>query len=226
MMKKTLLLATLVASCTIFCGCSKGDDDTPDTSVTTHEYVEIGGLRWSTMNLGATTVAGSPATCYGNYYAWGETEPRYTSLHLNGINAATFDGWKSTDTDGYSDSHYPEYKGAKLDAAHDAATAAWGTTWRTPSTDDYQALIAACTDRTTTAEITSLASANPAAGIYWLTAEQTYMAEYTGVAGVLFVAKSDTTKRLFFPAAGLCFDTSFDYGGQLGYYWSSSCTQA
>ena len=40
------------------------------------EYVEIGGLKWATMNIGATTVAGSYETCCGSYFAWGDTEPR------------------------------------------------------------------------------------------------------------------------------------------------------
>ena len=39
-----------------------------------HEYVDLGlpdGTLWATCNIGATT----PEEC-GNYYAWGETEPK------------------------------------------------------------------------------------------------------------------------------------------------------
>ena len=34
-----------------------------------HEYVEIGGLKWATMNIGAT----QPSD-YGLYFAWGDTQ--------------------------------------------------------------------------------------------------------------------------------------------------------
>lgn len=50
-----------------------------------HEYVEIGGRKWATMNVGATTVAGSPKTAYGDYYTWGELETYYNSLTETGI---------------------------------------------------------------------------------------------------------------------------------------------
>ena len=49
-----------------------------ETTIHGHDYVEIGGKKWATMNVGATTVAGSPETAYGDYYAWGETVTYYT----------------------------------------------------------------------------------------------------------------------------------------------------
>ena len=39
-----------------------------------HEYIEIAGRKWATMNVGATTVAASPETAYGEYYTWGEID--------------------------------------------------------------------------------------------------------------------------------------------------------
>lgn len=51
-----------------------------------HAYVEIDGRKWSTMNVGATTVADSPETAYGDYYTWGELETYYNSLTATGIN--------------------------------------------------------------------------------------------------------------------------------------------
>lgn len=50
-----------------------------------HEYVEIGGRKWATMNVGATTVAGSPKTAYGDYYTWGEIDTYYSRLTETGI---------------------------------------------------------------------------------------------------------------------------------------------
>ena len=37
-----------------------------ETTIHGHDYVEIGGKKWATMNVGATTVAGSPETAYGD----------------------------------------------------------------------------------------------------------------------------------------------------------------
>lgn len=54
-----------------------------ETTIHGHDYVEIGGKKWATMNVGATTVAGSPETAYGDYYAWGETVTYYTKVDFN-----------------------------------------------------------------------------------------------------------------------------------------------
>lgn len=51
-----------------------------ETTIHGHDYVEIGGKKWATMNVGATTVAGSPETTYGDYYTWGETGTYYTKV--------------------------------------------------------------------------------------------------------------------------------------------------
>lgn len=69
--------------------------ESPDPSTANHEYVEIGGVKWATMNIGATTVAGSPSTCFGDYFMWGETEPCYTGITIIDANTIVVDGWKS-----------------------------------------------------------------------------------------------------------------------------------
>lgn len=51
-----------------------GDDENMTEEVITHEYVDLGlttGTLWATCNVGAT----SPEE-YGDYFAWGETEPK------------------------------------------------------------------------------------------------------------------------------------------------------
>ena len=188
-----------------------------------HDWVEIGGVKWATMNLGATTVAGSPSTCYGDYYAWGETEPRYTSITITGANSASIVGWKSGHTSGYSSSDMPSYTGSTLDADHDAATQNWGSAWRTPTNAEFKALAKECTGSESN-QITpsSLTTSSPDGGIYWLASNQDYLPEYNGVAGVLFVDKSDSSLRIFFPAAGYCSSTSFFQGGSHCDCWSSS----
>ena len=183
-----------------------------------HEYVEIGGLKWATMNVGATTVAGSYATCYGDYYAWGETQPRYESITRTDSYAASFT-WKNGYSDGYSS--YPSYTGTTLDAAHDAATANWGGTWRTPTKAEYEALAAACSGSSANGQTpVTLINTITEGGIYWLSDTQTIESAYTGVAGLLFVSRSDISKRVFFPASGGVRDTGLN--STLGCYWSSS----
>ena len=41
-----------------------------------HEYVEIGGIKWATMNVGA-----SSETDYGNYYQYGKGAAQYATTN-------------------------------------------------------------------------------------------------------------------------------------------------
>ena len=188
-----------------------------------HEYVEIGGLKWATMNVGATTVAGSYETCYGDYFAWGETQPRYASITRSGAKDDASFTWRNGYSDGYSSSNNPTYMGTTLDATHDAATANWGGNWRTPTMAEYEALAVACSGRSANNQIhVNLTSTITEGGIYWLSSTQTIEPAYTGVAGLLFVSKADISKRVFFPASGYVLDSILDYGGTFGSYWSST----
>lgn len=93
-----------------------GGNDNPQTD--SHEYVDLGlpsGTLWATCNLGAN----SPEEL-GDYFAWGETEPKDT----------------------YSDGNYTgTSNGSELGSDSDAATANWGTNWRIPSVNEYKELI-------------------------------------------------------------------------------------
>lgn len=77
----------------------KAPDDS-ETSIGDHDYVEIGGKKWATMNVGATTVAGSPETAYGDYYAWGETVTYYTKVDFNNEDPKSSISWKGTNIEG------------------------------------------------------------------------------------------------------------------------------
>ncbi len=223
------ITAKAEGTCVITCAAKDGSGVKAECQVMVkqactngHEFVEIGGLKWATMNVGATTVAGSYETCYGDYYAWGETQPRYASITRSGINNASFT-WRNGYSSGYSRDNYPTYTGTTLDASHDAATANWGGTWRTPKREDFMALAKACSgsdgNDQTPVELTSTITSG---GFYWLSSTQTIEPAYTGVAGVLFVSASDISKRVFFPASGFVYDTSLYDGGTYGRYWSSS----
>ena len=46
-----------------------------------HEYVDLGlSVKWATCNLGANTPSD-----YGNYYAWGEIQPKQEYTEENSV---------------------------------------------------------------------------------------------------------------------------------------------
>ena len=87
--------------------------DNPNTPTVTPEYVDLGlpsGVKWATFNVGAT----KPEE-YGDYFAWGETEPKEL----------------------YDESTYSEKE-------EDAATANWGSEWRMPTQAEQDELRTEC----------------------------------------------------------------------------------
>lgn len=81
------------------------------------------GTKWSCCNVGA-----SAPEVYGNYYAWGEIQPK--SVYNND----TYAYWHDNDGNGVVGSN--EYVNIGSDIAgtcYDAATANWGAPWRMPS---------------------------------------------------------------------------------------------
>ena len=91
-----------------------------------HEYVVMGpnGLKWATCNVGADN-----PWDYGDYFAWGETEPYYSSLDPL--------GWKTGKEDGYAAASYGKtITDITLQEQDDAARQNWGGTWRMPTIDE------------------------------------------------------------------------------------------
>ena len=94
-----------------------------------HEYVDLGlpsGTLWATCNVGAK----SPEE-YGDYFAWGETEPKesYTWGTYRWCN-----GTDDTLTKYCSDSEYGTVDNKSfLDGKDDAAYVNWGPEWRMPT---------------------------------------------------------------------------------------------
>lgn len=162
-----------------------------------HEYVEIGGLKWATMNIGA-----SQPSDYGLYFAWGDTQG-YTGKQVGSGEGQKYFGWadykygNGTSSPGAAGmTKYNETDGKTvLDAADDAAVANWGGSWHMPTSAEFQALGAAV-------------------NIAWTQVNNVY--------GMLCTDKTDSSKTLFFPAAGLCYRGSVESVGSEGNYWSSS----
>lgn len=193
-----------------------------------HDYVLIGGKKWATMNVGATTVAGSYTTAFGDYFVWGETTPYYSSINLTSNETATL-------TWGYKNSSYSieNYKYCvneimvkyispyqNLENCDDAAVANWGGTWHTPTMDDFYSLIEACAGKKYGVSWNTLSNTNKdTKGIYYLSQNQAILPEYSGVAGFLFV--EDSTHKVFFPITGYINNSTFDSANSAG-YWSST----
>lgn len=160
------------------------------------------GLKWANCNIGAS----SPEE-YGDYFAWGETGPYYSSQNpltwKSGKSAGYvlasyrwcnghFDGLTKYNTDG----NYGPVVDNKtvLELADDAARANCGGSWRMPTREEFQELLNNCTTEWTT---------------------------LNGVDGRMITSKNNGNS-IFLPAAGDWDGTSLSNAGSNGRYWSSS----
>lgn len=219
-----------------------------ETTIHGHEFVEIGGKKWATMNVGATTVSDSPETAYGNYYTWGETVTYYTKVDFTKTPDTSI-SWKGTNIDGahinnkkyshnficYSgmdDNSFKEWSSAPygddcvLNTDCDVARSSWGSSWRMPTKADFDELVKACCG-STTGYSEPAPSTIYTGGVYYILKAGTTVDGVTyNVPGILFVARIDTSKRLFFPAAGNLQSTTGNGQGTLCSYWASSLYSA
>lgn len=203
-----------------------------------YDYVEIGGRKWAKMNVGATSIADSPETSYGNYYAWGELDTYYKSFNSEDkVNSKTSEithirgnkfsyNWINYCTDDTKDNTFKEWSptpfgsGTVLQQEYDVANWEWKGTWRIPMWEDFQKLYEACGGAA--APITDVPETITKGGIYWIVAPKTIDGTTYNVSGVLCVATADRTKRVFFPAAGNVQNVQRKSKGTLCTYWSSS----
>ena len=157
------------------------------------DFVDLGlpsGTLWATRNVGAS----SPED-YGDYFAWGETEPKT----IEEYNLDTYKWYMSDSIDhgftkycvqsnyGYND-FFDNL--SKLNPEDDAATVNMGSEWRMPTIDEITELIENCTWQWT---------------------------KLNGVNG--YQVTGPNGNSIFLPAAGESAKYSI---GVKGYYWSSS----
>lgn len=99
-----------------------------------HEWIDLGlpsGVKWATCNVGATS-----AEEYGNYFGWGETEPKD---NYSSINSLTYKiSLRKLKKAGVIDDTLT------LTKEHDAANVQWGGTWRLPTDAEFEELISEC----------------------------------------------------------------------------------
>jgi hypothetical protein len=161
----------------------------PTPPTPSHDYVEIGGIKWATMNVGAESITDS-----GLYFQWGDTQG-YTASQVgsgSGQKAFSWADYKWTEDGGSTFTKYNGSDKTVLDLEDDAVNAAWGSSWRIPTTAEFQAL-------------------GNAVNTAWT--------QVNGISGLMCTDKTDETKTLFFPVAGYANNGSVISGGL---YWSSS----
>ena len=139
-----------------------------------HDYVEIAGVKWATMNIGAAN-----ETDVGLYFQWGDTQG-YTADQVGEIKQFTWEDYKYA-TDAQSMVKMTKYNNTDgktvLDPEDDAVTAAWGSKWRLPSREEIEDL-----RDSTDAEFV----------------------EINGVNCLKLTDLSDDSKVLIFPCSGYC----------------------
>ena len=191
------------------------DDNTPaPTSHNGYECVDFGiridgkKVLFATCNVGARHEYD-----YGDFFAWGATEPYYTGYTMSGT-SVTATSWKDGKSTGYQEANTPFYisgsgsdavyttytaAGSVLSLEHDAARANMGGDWRMPTFEETQAL---CKKITTT----------------W-----TDNYKGSGIAGCILTGKGKYADRsMFLPATGIFSGLSHSHATQMGYYWSST----
>ena len=189
-------------------GRERGQEVTSAVAFNGHEYVDLGlSVKWATCNVGAS----SPEE-YGDYFAWGETEPKkeynadnyvffqeyneylistaeesgnkYDSYSLE----ATINKYNSEEEFGLVD-----YK-VCLDLRDDAAYKNWGDPWRMPTKEEFNELLDKCS---------------------WAWGES------GGVKGFWVTSKMNNNS-IFLPAAGSYQGSNPSEEGFLGFYWTST----
>ena len=181
-------------------GSNVGDSFTISGITNKHDYVEIAGTKWATMNIGAESV-----TDEGLYFSWGDTSG-YTTEQVGSIysgkkpfNWADYkygDGTNSPGEQGMDKYNSTDGK-TVLDVSDDAATANWDGGWRMPTLAEWETL----TDAVNTA---------------WTSDYQG-----SGVSGLVCTDKTDNTRVLFFPVTRTAFNESI-HNSTTATYWTST----
>ena len=178
-------------------------------------FSSVGGkiVYWATSNLSESGLCAKPED-FGDYYAWGETEPYYAEGHsqdspcsswrsrtnpaITGYNWSSYkwcNGSSSTLTKYNTDSSYGTVDNKRvLEADDDVARVKLGGSWRMPTGAEWTELRNNCT---------------------WT------WTQLNGVYGRL-VTSNKNGASIFLPAAGDRGGTTLGHVGSYGFYWFSS----
>ena len=155
-----------------------------------HEYVDLGlpsGTLWATCNVGANT----PEE-YGDYFAWGETQPK-DYYHWETYKLSAKGSHNSMTKYCFSPSYGTVDNINILELSDDAANANWGGDWRMPTIDNFSELTTECEWSLVTKD---------------------------GIRGFTVTGKNG--KTIFLPEAGHYLGDELSQVGLKGAYWSSN----
>ena len=139
---------------------------------------------------------------YGDYFAWGTTEPWYSSATQT---------WNGDKPGGYIIANAPYYYNGKytsgntLVAADDAARQILKGDWQIPTKEIWMALEYANHEQ-----------------VYWGPEGKWTFDQRHGINGISIVRNDRSNQLLFLPAAGYVSRTEFKDVGSIGYYWSGT----
>ena len=160
------------------------------------EYVDLGlSVKWATCNVGADRPEDT-----GNYYSWGEIEPKrsYTWENYSHSNGSNKKLTKYCSDSGYGYNGFTDNK-TSLDPEDDVAHINLGDGWRIPTREEFEELMQNCTWTWTTQ--------NDVNG-YLVTSNKT----------------GYTDRSIFLPASGLRSLSNQFFAGQYGFYWSTTAS--
>ncbi len=172
-------------------GVAYGEEVSFTNSTNGHEYVDLGlSVMWATCNVGAD----SPED-YGDYFAWGETEPKDDYRCSTYKWRDVYENYTKYCTD---NDHGNVDNKTVLESTDDAAIVNWGGVWRMPTVAEMKELTMQCTWTWTTqngvngCKVTSKSNGNsiflPAAGCYYYE----YGLTDAGLSGVYWSSSLDT----------------------------------
>ena len=207
---EVIIEATATKEACVFVKWSDGNTENPRTLTMTenltltaefdYAYVDLGlSVKWAKCNVGADSVHH-----YGNYYAWGEVEPKevydWTTYKWKTSEVSSWKGInKYTVADGQTEGVWYDGEGnfigdnkTILDKEDDAAAVNMGGSWRMPTKAEQDELRTECTWTWTT------------------------LNDVNG-----YNVEGPNGNSIFLPAAGYRINSLYDVESY-GYFWSSS----
>ena len=176
----TLIKATDVAKITFESG------ETPQPG--SDKMVDMGlSVKWAAWNVG-----GTKPSDYGNFYAYGETEPKteYTIDNYKWL----WEDWNDDPTLYDEWEHYLKLGATIAGTNYDVAHVKWGDQWRMPTREEWTELINSCKWSWTAID---------------------------GVSGMLATSQT-TGNSIFLPAAGNMVDADHTHDQVGCFYWTAS----
>ena len=187
----------------------RGDKVSADQEVDLGLTINIGTKNYKVIfaksNLTAAGLAASEYD-YGDYFAWGATEPWYKSytIDVEYWPTVTSDGWKEGYKNGYESGTAPtfsrEYKsGQDFEMSDDPARKILGGDWQLPTKEIWEKLTSS---------------------YKWTWNNEISTTRKKGME----VKNESTSKSIFLPAAGFVNEKSFNLVRSNGYYWSGTAS--